>query len=414
MEIKKFSEYYSINELVTIPTLDVIIDDNGIVYNNQFFDVNDKKYPLKKGNVVISKVAGRNKIVDILGMDRKSYPAGIDKNGKLVSVEQEDGVVLNKKGEMLLVPEELRKKYGKYWKIWSKRQVTDETQINYSDYVDYSDLVPIVPTGWVNVKIDMEVLKRVKRYSSSLGHNRPGFDSLISKLSELQRMSAGVQLRHRKRETIQKEMSAIILLHYINEIKDFFTPGSSGFLFESFIGGLIPNAKVIEDNTEADILAYGEKYQIKLYNNLTSSIPVSSLEVDHYIIGIKHADKIVLYLLSGDQQREDYYGKFLVQTGLSVSQIKRSNCLNFTIDLMDIESKIKSIALGLKESLNSLYDELSKFQYNIETIISGANQEGKILDGLEFKNLVDETQGNIGNMRSHLESLVKSIKFKEI
>jgi hypothetical protein len=81
---------------------------------------------------------------------------------------------------------------------------------------------------------------------------------------------------------------------------------------------------------------------------------------------------------------------------------------------MDIESKIKSIALGLKESLNSLYDELSKFQYNIETIISGANQEGKILDGLEFKNLVDETQGNIGNMRSHLESLVKSIKFKEI
>ena len=151
-----------------------------------------------------------------------------------------------------------------------------------------------------------------------------------------------------------------------------------------------------------------------MYNNLTSSIPVSSLEVDHYIIGIKHADKIVLYLLSGDQQREDYYGKFLVQTGLSVSQIKRSNCLNFTIDLMDIESKIKSIALGLKESLNSLYDELSKFQYNIETIISGANQEGKILDGLEFKNLVDETQGNIGNMRSHLESLVKSIKFKEI
>jgi hypothetical protein len=411
MEIKKFTEYYSINELVTIPTLDVLIDDNGVLYNGKYKDTNDILYPLRKGNIVLSKVAGRNKIVDILGVDRKSYPAGIDKNGKLVSIEQEDGIALNKKGEPLEVPSLLRNKFGKYWKIWNKRQVEDEDEISYTDYIDYSELVPIVPTGWVNVKIDMEVLKRVKRYSSSLGHNRPGFDSFISKLADLQRMSAGVQFRHRKRETIQKEMSAIILLHYINEIKDFFTPGSSGFLFESFIAGLIPNSKVIEDNTEADVLADGESYQIKLYNNLASSIPVSSLEVDHYIIGIKHADKIVLYLLSGDENRENYYGNFLIQAGISVSQIKRSTCLTFTIDLMDIESKIQSIALGLKESLDSLYGELSQFQYNVETIISGVNQEGKILSGTEFKKVVGDSQGNIGNMRNDLESLVKSIKF---
>jgi hypothetical protein len=60
-------------------------------------------------------------------------------------------------------------------------------------------------------------------------------------------------------------MAVIMLLHYLNEIKDFFTPSAAGFLFESFIAGLIPKSFVADDNGIADIVAEGRKYQIKLY-----------------------------------------------------------------------------------------------------------------------------------------------------
>lgn len=35
--------------------------------------------------------------------------------------------------------------------------------------------------------------------------------------------------------------------------EDFFTPSSAGFLFESFLAGLIPDARINDDNTEADL-----------------------------------------------------------------------------------------------------------------------------------------------------------------
>jgi len=68
----------------------------------------------------------------------------------------------------------------------------------------------------------MEIIKRVRRYSKSLGTNTEGFQSFKDKLNDLKRTSSGIKLRKRSRETIQKEMSVIILLHYINEIKNIF------------------------------------------------------------------------------------------------------------------------------------------------------------------------------------------------
>ena len=409
MKIKKFSNFDVVNELKTIPTIDVMIDDQGKVHNGNF-TVNGKLLTLKKGNIQQVSKYGKYTLIGILGSDRINYPAGIDKNGKLVAVNQKDGIAYNSTNDRPLeMPQELQDEFGPVWRIWNDR-VKDLSKLEYTDYIDYSSLVPIVPTGWVNVKIDMEVLKRVKRYSSSLGNNNGGFQSLLSKLNDIQRISGGIQLRIRRRDTIQKEMSAIILLHYINEIKDFFTAGSSGFLFESFIAGLIPNGKVIDDNSEADVIADGESYQIKLYSNLANYIPVSIQKVNHYLIGIKHADRIVIYLLTSDPQRPDYINNFTTTSGVSMSQIRNGNLEHFTIDLIDIESKIRSIATGLKESLDKLYGELSSFQYNVETIISGVNQEGKILSVPEFRFIVSDSRSNIENMRSHLDSLITSIR----
>jgi hypothetical protein len=95
-----------------------------------------------------------------------------------------------------------------------------------------------------------------------------------------------------------------------------------------------------------------------------------------------------------------------------MSRLRNGNIENFTIDLIDIESKIRSIARGLKESLDKIYGELSSFQYNVETIISGVNQEGQILSDREFDLIVTDSRVNVQNMRSHLDSLITSVKYR--
>jgi len=421
MEIKKFGNF--INEDVKIPIVDVVIDNEGNIYNGRTYDGVESE--LTKGSLEIQKTG--NKITNIIGFDGNPYPGGIDKNGQLVGVNIIDGILHDLEGKKIPIKStELSKEYGKFFTISR----------------DYINLIPLLPTGWVNVKIDMEVLKRVKRYASPLGSELTGINSFIEKMTELERLSGGLRGGGRKRETIQKELSALILLHYINEIKDFFTPGSSGFLFESFIAGLIPNAKVKEDNSSADVVADGKKYQIKFYSSITSRIPYKKNKVpkpnqqvensttskpkpikcDYYIISLKYSTKIEMYVLTNDSRRNDYYGNFISATEKSesfkVPEIIKAgetrNITKFSLNLINIESRIDTISKGLKSSLDSLFKELSQFQYNVETIISGVNEEGRILSGGEFQGIVDNSKSNIKQMQSKLKELIESMKFKGI
>lgn len=400
MDIIKFNKF--LNETIQIPVIDVLIDNDGNLYNGML-----PGFPLMKGNIVKEKVKDSKVIVDILGNDGKSYPAGIDKNGDLVCVNiKNNRIALNFDGIPLKIPQNVLELYPKIkLKFWEKK-IQDGW---------YSSLVPILPTGWVNVKIDMEVLKRVRRYSRNLGTNNRNFQSFNSKLSDLERMSSGVLLRRRKREKIQKEMSVIILLHYINEIKDFFTPGSAGFLFESFLAGLIPNAVVVDDNSKCDVRADGVRYQMKLVDNLRDeSIEISPASVDYNIICLKYADKIEIYILDNDVDSDNFYQNFRLTGGILPKKLKSSNTVKrYTIEINNIEEKIQTIAKGLKESLDKLYGELSKFQYNVESIITGVNENGKILSGEEFTSIVNDSRSNIDNMNGQLENLVNVITQNE-
>jgi hypothetical protein len=421
MNITKFTDF--INEDVKIPVLDVLIDDNGNLYNGKI-----QNFPLRKGNIVQKKISrgtgelndngverrsNRNTLVGIIGTDAESYPAGIDKNGVLVAV--------NPDSENFAT----RKEGNEYVRIPIPNQVVSlyRTELNGLSYwktdVDYSFLVPILPTGWVNVKIDMEVLKKVRRYAKSLGTNNNGYNSFISKLEDIQSISdrtlrysrSGEILAsgfNKRRQTIQKEMSVIILLHYINEIKDFFTPGSSGFLFESFLAGFIPNSKVVEDNGFADVTADGISYQMKLYGYLASSIPLTlNDDIDYYIIGIKHPQKIDIYIIDRDTSLE-----VQINTGFSLSKIRlNQNVIKFSFDLLNIEQRIASIARGLKGSLDVLYSQLSEFQYNIETIITGVDENGDLVaDNNGFEVYKSNAINNIGVMSDELDRLVRSVK----
>jgi hypothetical protein len=440
MDIKKFGDF--INEDVKIPVVDVLIDDNGNIYNGI-----KPEFPLRKGNIsqVITKIPSTIKkagstfgkkitttkiVIDsIIGSDKKEYPFGVDKNGYLVYPDgkvDEEGYVLDSKDNR--IPTENNKFADLYRNFFNDREWRAFIPpIQANNKIDYSFLLPMTPTGWVNVKVDMEVLKRVRRYALSLGDNDRGFESFVAKLEEMSEISGrDPGKKHRGfskgRANIQKEMSVIILLHYINEIKDFFTPGSSGFLFESFLSGLIPGSKVIDDNGVADVVAGDSKYQIKLYSNVYNDIPVNMKNGfnDYYVIGIKNPQDIDIYLVDNSNPATSVLStlyKTREKSGsvFNLSALKASDqVLKFKIELSRLEEKIESIGEGLKSSLDSLYSELSDFQYNIETIITGVDNKGQVINADEFKSLQGSAEQNVTIMRSQLAELIKSVNRREV
>ena len=410
MSIKKFENF--LKEDIQVQVLDVVIDDNGNVYNGLARDDSGNPLPLTKGN--LERIRNRDRrieIANIVSNSGRNFAAGIDKGGSLVAPNNkidEEGYLLNSRGERIKIPKSTLM-IGKFpSKFWKKFVLNGQIRVN----LDYTFLIPILPTGWVNVKIDMEVVKRVRRYSKNLGTNTKGFNSFMDKIKDLQRMSSGVKLRSRSRETIQKELSVIILLHYINEIKDFFSPGSSGSLFESFIAGMIPNAQVRDDNSAIDVTAEGKNYQLKLYDSLTENVPINaSNDLDYLLIGLKYPNKIVLFVLGGEGCNWiDFTRTTDSGSRVSVRGIMNSpDVPRFTFEISNIEEKIKNIARGLKESLDDLYSELSQFQYNVESIVSGVDKEGNVLDDTAFATAENESQINIENMKKQLYSLVRAI-----
>lgn len=418
MDILKFKNF--ISESVQIPVVDIVIDSNGNVYNGVL-------NPLIKGNVDIKKVNSVNQIVDIIGDDKNSYIAGIDKNGKIVPTYNNvlDNYLIDNNGNPILIPNDIKsllKIKGNKWDL---------------DF-DYSSLLSTVPTGWVNTKIDMEIIKRVRRYATNLGNLRGDSHSIfLSKLEDLNSLNL---IKHRKRnvQNVQREMSMIMLLHYIDEIKGFFTSSSSGFLFESFMGGLLKNAKIVSDNGNADITSDGKEYQVKshdVHNSPSVQLIMNKVDVnvggrivsenkflDHYILCFKRADRVEVFVLDGDSSSSLYCDNFTISTDVttlksgkiykntSYSQLTKKGAKSYLFDLLSIDEKIDKISKGLKEVLNSLYEELSVFQYNVETIVSGTNKDGKVINGDEFTVYSELARRNAEKMKNELENLISHYK----
>ncbi len=382
MNIINFSDY--IKESQT-RTLDMVIDEQGNLYNN----------PVIKGNIDMA-----NKL--IIGMDGKNYIAGIERTGKLFSFlpfDKMNNILFN--GEKIKIPENLAE--GRVF--WNKTE-------------NYTRLLPLLPTGWVNVKIDMEVIKKIKRFSKNFS-NRIGADGLKDRLEVL---SKDIKLRARKSEAIQKELSAIMMLHYLNELKTHFDPSSAGFLFESYVAGLIPGSFVREDNSSIDLQdKKGSTYQIKLVDKV-DGLNIRRGEdgeyLNYYIVGVKYADKVRIFIIDGlNTNLPEYVGNFKVRTGadtFSNSKFKKytqENCsFVFDLYLINIQERIDSIAKGLKKTLDTLYKNLSEFQYNVETILTGVDEKGNILEPNEFSDLENTSQRNVITMKDELRSLIDIIK----
>lgn len=384
MEIVKFSEYISeANRKVQIRTLDMVIDETGKLYKN----------PVIKGNIDM-----KNQL--IIGTDNKSYIAGIERTGKLFSFLPTDNlgnILLN--GERIRIEDEFRGDRV----FWNNRE-------------DYTRILPILPTGWVNVKIDMEVIKKIKRFSKSFSR-RNGIEGFKDRLEAL---SKDVKYRStRTTKTIQRELSAVMMLHHLNELKTHFDPSSAGFLFESYVAGLIPGSSVKEDNSAIDLVDNrGNTYQIKLVDS-ASGIAIKKNDGDYlsyYIIAYKYADKVRLFILNGENNRDvNYVENFKTPSeNFSDATLKKYNPSNcdfvFDLSLVNIQDKIDNISKGLKGILDTLYNNLSEFQYNVESILTGVDEEGNILEIEEFDDLEQRSINNVSIMKNELSSLVSSIR----
>jgi hypothetical protein len=379
----------------------VITWEGQLIKATKAYIVLDRSYRigLKKSNVEDVYINGQKisyykitKIVDAEDTDIE-YAAGIDINGSLFAVyKNEKGEVLGENGSPLL------DEYGKVWNI---------------NYV-YNDpyYVDIIPTGHVNIKIDRDLVKRIKRFSSKLGRADGSFmDVLRNRFNKLINGIGDANL------DIQSKISIIILLKYLVEIKDQIDASSAGFAFESFLAGMISDSKVADDNSPYDIIVnvggFEKTVQIKLVDYKTKYIKLSDYESDYYLIGIKNLNKIILCLLSSDKNDPDripHYGSISVDSGLKMdSMLNDSKMIRFEFDLSKLDDRLDDISQGLREQIGSIFDKISKLEFDVETIITGVDEKGDIVDLDSLGGISNRVVGNTDSIGKEVSDLIKKL-----
>ena len=164
-----------------------------------------------------------------------------------------------------------------------------------------------------------------------------------------------------------------------------------------------------------------------LYETVTYTVDgvLTDVPLDYYLVCLKYADKVDIHILSGKNENDvNYYGKFLTNVvtktdksgkeylaggNFSVSKIKAMDEMKFSIELNNLEEKIQKIAKNLKETLDKLYAELSSFQFNVETIISGVDEKGKIIDDNGFNTHSTNALTNLVSMDRELRFLLSDV-----
>jgi hypothetical protein len=448
----KHIKKYKIFEAKTLGTrekyLNHLIDENGNLHKRKGFIINVRRKSdlLNSGLIEI--------IVDSEWDYAKSdevnkpheYIAGIDINGYIIGHNFNDkGELLNSKGEVVT---------DKNGNVWFRNT-------NIKDYEkgghlpEYSRLLDKLPSGWVNVKIDKEVVNKVERFSRRLVVNEVGTQALRTKLNKLKNpLYIGSKTDFANQ--VQQRISSLLILKYLEEIKEKFNATTGGFLFESFIAGLL-NGKVPDDNSKVDVVGHDgtTTYQVKLVDWMSDSgnirlfsTPkttkkevkeavkqkeekekrvegINHLDVwanrnntneqffcDYYIIGLKQNNKIFIHIINKDD-----LGGYLIKSGISLAELRKKSAIKmsgpsascYELNLGDLEQKAKKISDNLSSSLNNIWTNLSGIEYNIETITTGQNLEGNTIDWNEVSSIFDDCNKRLDIVAESLDSLKGSM-----
>lgn len=449
----KYIKKYTIFESKILGTrekyLNSLIDEKGVLHKRKGFIINVKRNdPLTKKLkltvlIVDSEWTYENDTLDKEKNIEHEYIAGIDMNGYIIgfNFDEKTDELKNSKGEVVY------QEPGKPWKRNSNIQ-------NYKfNLPEYSNIIDNSSTGWVNVKIDKEVARKVDRFSKRLSR-REGAQALRDKLNKLTN-PLGVVIKKELEdytEITQQKLSALLILKYLEEIKEKFNATSSGFLFESFIAGLL-GGNVPDDNSNVDIVSKNGKttYQVKLFDWMSDSgsirlltpenieveeekdgkiivkkqrISKNHLEIwrdrkelkkqklfcDFYIIGLKQNNKIFIYVISqGD------LGNYLTTSGVSLSKLRDyvmkpgETNICFELNLNDLENKIKDIGDNIKNSLSEIWTNLSEVEYNVESITTGQNKEGGRIEPDDYERLFIESTSRLQLVTNEINGLKNSM-----
>ena len=128
-------------------------------------------------------------------------------------------------------------------------------------FEDIQDALPGIVNGkvnsWVNIKIDNDLALRISRYAKAIDYysDRYEIEDKLEILSDPSIIDGGIQYN----------LSVIMLLQYLKEIRTNFNSQTGGYLIEDYISGLLHLPKRVEDYKVVDLWDGRYKYQIKFY-----------------------------------------------------------------------------------------------------------------------------------------------------
>lgn len=263
----------------------------------------------------------------------------------------------------------------------------------------FEDLPGIVDgevKGWVNVKIDDDLPLRISRYTRALDYYS-GKTDIVDKLkilSDPDKIDGGIQY----------QLSIIMLLQYLKEIKSNFNSKVSGFLFEGFIAGLLHLEKRVEDHGIVDIADDNYTYQVKFYDQ-KSHIKYKE-GCDYHIIAIKKQELVYVWVLT-----EIEIDDVLTPAGyISAPKLEEKYYAHGELDLNNIDKRIKKITKGIKKKISTLYDGISELNYNIETILTGVDKYNNVVDIEDLDTYYKDSEENIKTISDSLSKVKGIIK----
>ena len=305
-----------------------------------------------------------------------------------------------------------------------------------------------VPEGWVNVKLDHQLFKRMNRYVVTLD-DIVGEGNKYNLYEKIQAISQIGQYIERNSLSVQNKISIITILQYLKELRTHFDPTSSGFLLEGFLATLIhgrieEGRKPFDMTTsynELDAVRFkatgglGKTYQIKLYK-IDSYIKVNMSQIcDYYVICLKEKDDIWVHILDGKNPSHPQFiggplsaqyikGKFPKKEEIPnpESYIRhdgnkqymvintkklRENDLRMKLEIGNLDELIKKCGENIVNSINDTYVKLSELHYNIDSLVSGIDKNQRLIDVDEAKRQADETIKDITKSISKLSENIK-------
>lgn len=320
--------------------------------------------------------------------------------------------------------------------------------------------------GWINVKIDNNLFLRMARYVPALDKivmlNNTDPNAIYDLYKKVKVLSNVERWIGNNQITVQDKIAVITILQYLKELKENFTGSSSGFLMEGFLAALI-DAEIVKGHGKVDIKTKSKKvknikekdsdvfgtefktrtqltYQIKLYQK-GSSIKIRILPeeqmCDYYVICVKDGDIITINILSGkdssdiyyidrpenvthkrntdtidtiptvypdnwiEHHRSDYEDFSKPYIIIDTSKLKSNIELN--IDTRNINNMIKKCGKSISDYIKTVYGKLSELHYDIDTLITGVNQDIQYVRPDDAYTKVEKTIEEIGTEMGKLK-----------